>query len=146
MGHVEKKTNSTGKNTWQARWRNPAGSGRQATFAKKFDAERHLVRSRETSCAATMSTPPQGASASRTEQWRASQPHRATTAKAVEQHLRCYVYPVIGARGAVEHPTQRGPSLAPGRGEPSSSNSPALIGLQAHSGRVAFRHVRIKQL
>ncbi|MFE5602319.1 hypothetical protein ACFQ8O_24410 [Streptomyces coelicoflavus] len=28
------------------------------------------------------------------EKWRASQPHRPSTAEAVAQHLRCYAYPV----------------------------------------------------
>ena len=29
--------------SWQARWRDPAGADRKATFPNKYDAERHLV-------------------------------------------------------------------------------------------------------
>jgi integrase len=43
MGHVEKRTDSTGRVSWQARWRDPAGADRKATFPKKYDAERHIV-------------------------------------------------------------------------------------------------------
>ena len=93
MGHVEKKTDSTGKNTRQAGWGDPAVSGRQAAFAKKFDAERHLVRIEGDKLRGNYVEPAAGRVSTRTDQWRASQPDRATTAKAVEQHLRCYVYP-----------------------------------------------------
>lgn len=37
-------------------------------------------------------------------------------------------------------------NLDPTRGLPSAANAPSFIGLQSHSGRVAFRNVRIKQL
>ncbi|MFG3659888.1 hypothetical protein [Streptomyces sp. NPDC047706] len=38
------------------------------------------------------------------EEWRAIQPHRPSTAKAVAQHLRCYVYPAWEKRalGAIK--------------------------------------------
>ena len=43
MASVKRNTDSTGKVTWQALWRDPAGTSRKATFPKKTAAERHLV-------------------------------------------------------------------------------------------------------
>ena len=43
MASVERKIDSTGKITWQARWRDPAGASRKATFPRKVDAARHLA-------------------------------------------------------------------------------------------------------
>jgi hypothetical protein len=37
-------------------------------------------------------------------------------------------------------------SIDPARGQPSAPNAPSFIGLQSHTGRVAFRQVRINQL
>ena len=100
MGHVEKRTDTTGKITWHARWRDPAGADRKATFPRKVDAERHIVTVESHKNRGSYIDPRAGRVRFRdyAEQWRASQPHRATTAKAVEQHLRCYIYPVLGSR------------------------------------------------
>lgn len=43
MGWVHKVTHRSGRSTWQARWRDPAGVERAKNFDRKTDAERYLV-------------------------------------------------------------------------------------------------------
>lgn len=43
MGWVHKVTHRSGRFTWQARWRDPAGVERAKNFDRKTDAERYLV-------------------------------------------------------------------------------------------------------
>ena len=43
MGWVHKVRHRSGHTTWQARWRDPAGSERAKNFDRKIDAERYLV-------------------------------------------------------------------------------------------------------
>ena len=69
-------------------------------FTKKFDAERHLVRIEGDKLHGNYVDPPPGASASRTTTSSGAPPSRTEPPrrKTVEQHLRCYVYHVLGAR------------------------------------------------
>lgn len=43
MGWVHKVRHRSGRSTWQARWRDPAGVERAKNFDRKTDAERYLV-------------------------------------------------------------------------------------------------------
>ena len=43
MGWVHKVRHRSGRMTWQARWRDPAGAERAKNFIRKIDAERYLV-------------------------------------------------------------------------------------------------------
>ena len=43
MGSVRKVKHPSGKESWQARWRDPAGNDRARNFARRIDAERYLV-------------------------------------------------------------------------------------------------------
>jgi integrase len=43
VGSVRKVRHGSGKESWQARWRDPAGIDRAKNFARKVDAERYLV-------------------------------------------------------------------------------------------------------
>src|SRR5664279_2507760 len=42
MASVDKRIRD-GRTTWLARWRDPAGEQHKRTFARRIDAERHLV-------------------------------------------------------------------------------------------------------
>jgi integrase len=44
MGSVRKVQHRSGRGSWQARWRDPAGIDRSKNFGRKVDASRHLVR------------------------------------------------------------------------------------------------------
>lgn len=85
---------------WQARWRDADGKQCKENFDRKAAAEARaqgagsdVRRGEYIDAAAGRVTFKDYA-----EDWRASRPHRATTRKAVEQHLRCYAYPAFGAR------------------------------------------------
>ena len=43
MGSVRKVRHRSGRGSWQARWRDPAGVDRAKNFARKVDADRYLV-------------------------------------------------------------------------------------------------------
>ena len=43
VGSVRRVTHRSGKRTWQARWRDPAGNQRSKNFARRAEAERHLT-------------------------------------------------------------------------------------------------------
>ncbi len=43
MGSIRRVTHRSGKYTWQARWRDPAGHQRSKNFARRAEAERHLT-------------------------------------------------------------------------------------------------------
>jgi len=43
MGSVRKVKHRSGRGSWQARWRDPAGVDRSKNFARKVDANQHLV-------------------------------------------------------------------------------------------------------
>lgn len=43
MGWVHKVRHRSGRTTWQARWRDPAGVERAKNFERKVEAERYLV-------------------------------------------------------------------------------------------------------
>ena len=127
--------------------RDPAGSGREAVHQevrrrtppgadRGRQAARQLCR-----------PPPPGASASRTTTSSGAPPSRTEPPrrKTVEQHLRCYVYHVLGPRALSSIRSSRSkPGPRPRRAK--QFELACLHRLQAHSGRVAFRHVRIKRL
>ena len=43
MGSVRKVKHRSGKETWQARWRDPAGVDRSKNFLRKVDASHYLL-------------------------------------------------------------------------------------------------------
>lgn len=43
MGSIRKVTHRSGKGSWQARWRDPAGVDRSKNFARRSDADRYLI-------------------------------------------------------------------------------------------------------
>src|SRR5438045_507397 len=85
---------------WRARWRTPEGAQRSKTFAKKSDAERHLVNIDHTKLSGAYVDPSAGRVTFQVyaEEWRAAQVHRPTTAAQVETNLRLHVYPTFGSR------------------------------------------------
>jgi len=99
MASVEKRVRD-GSTTWLARWRDPDGKQRKRTFPRKVDADRFLTTVEHGMLTGSYVDPAAGKVTFReyAELWRAGQPHRPNTAKAVEQHLRCYAYPVLGGR------------------------------------------------
>lgn len=96
MASVRKRPN--GK--WRARYRDPSGKEHARHFARKVDAEQWLDEVKASILTGQYVDPRAGRETLRSyaEQWRAAKPHRPTTAKAVEQHLRRYVYPALGER------------------------------------------------
>jgi hypothetical protein len=67
------------------------------------------------------------------EEWRTIQPHRPSTAKAVAQHLRCYVYPAWEKRalGAIK----------PGDVQSWVTSLTTTHGLAASTSRTVFNTV-----
>ena len=43
MGWIRKATHRSGKQSWQAGWRDPSGAVRSKNFSRKVDAERYLI-------------------------------------------------------------------------------------------------------
>ena len=43
MASITKVTHKSGRTSWQARWRDPAGAQRSKNFDRRVDAERHLT-------------------------------------------------------------------------------------------------------
>ena len=86
--------------TWRARWRSPDGKSRSQAFARKIDAERHLISVEHSKLVGGYVDPAEGKMTfgDYAEAWRASQPHREQTAASTETYLRLHVYPYIGAR------------------------------------------------
>lgn len=100
MASIERIVRDGRTEGWRARWRDPGGVQRKKAFAKKSDAERHLTTTSHSILTGAYVDPAAGRRTFREygEGWRAGQPHRPNTVKAVEQHLRCYAYPVFGSR------------------------------------------------
>lgn len=96
MANIAKRPN--GK--WRARYRDDSGKEHARHFAKKIDAQRWLDEISASVVTGQYVDPKAGRETFKVyaEQWRAAKPHRPGTAKAVEQHLRCYAYPVFGKR------------------------------------------------
>lgn len=86
--------------TWRARWRSPDGKSRSQSFARKIDAERHLISVEHSKLAGGYVDPAEGKVTFRdyAEAWRACQPHRPGTAASVETNLRRHAYPAFGDR------------------------------------------------
>ncbi|MBD0740553.1 tyrosine-type recombinase/integrase [Streptomyces sp. CBMA29] len=96
MANIQKRPN--GK--WRARYRDPNGKEHSRHFDRKVDAQRWLD---EVTASVLTGQYVDPKSAKRpfkeyAEQWRSSQPHRPSTARAVEQHLRCHAYPAWDGR------------------------------------------------
>ncbi|MFF5333068.1 tyrosine-type recombinase/integrase [Streptomyces sp. NPDC013181] len=102
MANIQKRPN--GK--WRARYRDLDGKEHARHFDRKIDAQRWLDEV-TTSVVTGQYVDPRSTKKpfkEYAEEWRASQPHRPSTAKAVTQHLRCYAYPVWEKRalGAIK--------------------------------------------
>jgi integrase len=102
LANIQKRPNSK----WRARYRDQDGKEHARHFDRKVDAQRWLDEV-TTSVVTGQYVDPRSAKKpfkEYAEEWRTSQPHRPSTAKAVEQHLRCYVYPIWERRalGAVK--------------------------------------------
>ena len=96
MANIQKRPN--GK--WRARYRDPNGKEHSRHFDRKVDAQRWLDEV-TASVLTGQYVDPQSAKKpfkEYAEQWRSSQPHRPSTARAVEQHLRCHAYSAWEAR------------------------------------------------
>jgi integrase len=97
----KKPTGFTGDKPWRVRWRETAnGPQKSAHFARKIDAERHLVEVSADLQRGVYVDPTAGLVTFEeyAEGWRSRQVHRASTAAQVESHLRRHVYPTLGAR------------------------------------------------
>jgi integrase len=94
LAHITKRGKS-----WQAVWRDPNRRERTKTFARKIDAERHLLAIEHSKLTGTYVDPSAGKVTFRTyaERWRSVQVHRASTATNVDSHLR-HLLPRIGER------------------------------------------------
>lgn len=109
MGYVQKKVHvaKDGKRTtsYRTRYRDPEGKLQSKTFARRIDAERHVVMMESSVLRGDYLDPKE----SRTlfsdvaETWRGAQVHRPTTAAAVDIDLRRHIIPAFGSRpvGAV---------------------------------------------
>lgn len=96
MANVQKRPN--GK--WRARYRDSNGKEHARHFDRKVEAQRWLDEV-TTSVVTGQYVDPQSAKKpfkEYAEEWRRSQPHRPSTARAVEQHLRCHAYPAWESR------------------------------------------------
>jgi integrase len=96
MGHIKKRNGR-----WQAAWRDPQTHKEVTrTFAKRVEAENHLISVEHSKLSGAYVDPAAGkvTFGEFAEQWRAVQVHRHGTQVSVEQHLRLHVYPVIGKR------------------------------------------------
>ncbi|MGJ6961145.1 tyrosine-type recombinase/integrase [Streptosporangium sp. G11] len=85
---------------WRARYRDAEGKEHARHFDKKVDGQRWLDEVTASVLTGQYVDPRAGRETFKAygEQWREAKPHRPATAKAVEQHLRCYAYPVLGRR------------------------------------------------
>lgn len=96
MANIQKRPN--GK--WRARYRDPNGKEHSRHFDRKVDAQRWLDEVTASVITGQYVDPRSAKKPFRefAEEWRRSQPHRPSTARAVEQHLRCHAYPVWEGR------------------------------------------------
>lgn len=85
---------------WRARYRDADGQEHARHFDKKIDGQRWLDEVTASMLTGQYVDPRAGRVTFKTyaEQWRQAKPHRPSTAKAVEQHLRCYAYEPLGRR------------------------------------------------
>lgn len=96
MASIAKRPNGR----WRARYRDDAGREHARHFDRKIDAQRWLDEVSASMLTGQYVDPTAGRQTfgDYAETWRQAKPHRPGTAKAVEQHLRCYAYPVFGKR------------------------------------------------
>ncbi|MFD8615474.1 tyrosine-type recombinase/integrase, partial [Streptomyces sp. NPDC059631] len=85
---------------WQARWRDDSGQQRKENFRRQADAKAKAASAETDVRRGDYIDAKAGRATFKDtgEAWRKSRPHRPSTAKAVEQHLRCYAYPVFGGK------------------------------------------------
>jgi integrase len=96
LANIQKRPN--GK--WRARYRDQDGREHSRHFDRKVDAQRWIDEV-TASVLTSHYVDPQSAKKpfkEYAEEWRASQPHRPSTARAVEQHLRVHAYREWGTR------------------------------------------------
>ncbi|MFE4971850.1 tyrosine-type recombinase/integrase [Kitasatospora sp. NPDC056651] len=102
MANIQKRPN--GK--WRARYRDLDGKEHARHFDQKIDAQRWLDEVTASLVTGQYVDPRSAKKPFKeySEEWRTRQPHRPSTAKAVAQHLRCYVYPAWEKRalGAIK--------------------------------------------
>lgn len=96
MAHIQKR----GPRRWVARYTDPSGHERAKSFDRKVDAERFLTSVKHSMYSGTYVDPRAGriTFGEYAERWRSRQPHRPTTARTIERHLRNHVVPVLGDR------------------------------------------------
>jgi len=96
MSHIQKR----GQGRWVARYTDPSGRERAKSFERKVDAERFLTSVQHSMYSGTYVDPRAGriTFAEYAQRWRDLQPHRPTTARTVERHLRVHVLPSLGPR------------------------------------------------
>jgi integrase len=106
MASIKRRTTSKGETRWVARYRTPDGKSRSKAHGLRVDAERFLANIEHSKLTGAYVDPSAGRKTFKryAEEWRVSQPHRASTAISVEQDLRLHVYPAIGDRpiGAIK--------------------------------------------
>jgi integrase len=80
---------------WRARYRDPNGKEHSRHFDRKVDAHRWLDEVTASVLTGNYVDPQSAKKPFKeyAEEWRRSQPHRPSTARAVEQHLRVHAYP-----------------------------------------------------
>jgi integrase len=93
-------TGYDGPSPWLARWRDPDGAQRSKGFARRADAEQHLVAVQHRIMAGEYVDPNAGKVTVREwcERWRSMQVHRPSTAAQVEGYFRLHLYPTLGDR------------------------------------------------
>jgi integrase len=99
MPSVEKRVRD-GRTTWLARYREPDGTQRKKTFARRTDADRFLDAVRGDLAHGTYVDPAGGRRAfgEYAAEWQAARVHRPTTAAQVETHLRRHILPFFAHR------------------------------------------------
>jgi integrase len=93
-------TGYDGPSPWLARWRDPEGNQRSQGFARKVDAEQHIVAVSHRMFAGEYVDPHAGKITVKQwcEKWRSVQVHRPSTIAQVESYFRIHVYPTLGER------------------------------------------------
>ncbi|WP_405811640.1 site-specific integrase [Streptomyces sp. NBC_01520] len=131
MANIQKRPN--GK--WRARYRDLDGKEHARHFDRKVDAQRWIDEVTASLVTGQYVDPRSAKKPFKeyAEEWRAIQPHRPSTAKAVAQHLRCYVYPAWEKRalGAIK----------PGDVQSWVTSLTTTHGLAASTSRTVFNTV-----
>ncbi|MER7533215.1 site-specific integrase [Streptomyces sp. NPDC097704] len=131
MANIQKRPNSK----WRARYRDLDGKEHARHFDRKIDAQRWIDEVTASLVTGQYVDPRSAKKPFKeyAEEWRAIQPHRPSTAKAVAQHLRCYVYPAWEKRalGAIK----------PGDVQSWVTSLTTTHGLAASTSRTVFNTV-----